>query len=84
MCIKPFPCVGRYIEGDPVVYRRDFVFGKIDRRNLMDERKKLELISSVEIMNTPMKKQRFIVDGMIYPGIHILSGDPKIYFKTVM
>ena len=44
----------------------------------MDERKKLELISSVEIMNTPMKKQRFIVDGMIYPGIHILSGDPKI------
>lgn len=44
----------------------------------MDKRKKLELISSVEIMNTPMKKQRFIVDGMIYPGIHILSGDPKI------
>lgn len=44
----------------------------------MDERKKLELISSVEIMNTPMKKQRFIVDGMIYPGVHILSGDPKI------
>ena len=29
-------------------------------------------------MNTPMKKRRFIVDGMIYPGIHILSGDPKI------
>ena len=44
----------------------------------MTERKKLEFISSVEIMNTPMKKQRFIVDGMIYPGIHILSGDPKI------
>ena len=44
----------------------------------MAERKKLELISSVEIMNTPMKKQRFIVDGMIYPGMHILSGDPKI------
>ncbi len=44
----------------------------------MDERKKLELISSVEIMNTPMKKRQFIVDGMIYPGIHILSGDPKI------
>ena len=44
----------------------------------MGERKKLELISSVEIMNAPMKKQRFIVDGMIYPGIHILSGDPKI------
>ncbi len=32
----------------------------------------------MEIMNTPMKKQQFIVDGMIYPGIHILSGDPKI------
>ena len=44
----------------------------------MTERKKLELISSVEIMNTPMKKQRFIVDGMIYPGLHILSGDPKV------
>ncbi len=44
----------------------------------MADRKKLELISSVEIMNTPMKKQRFIVDGMIYPGVHILSGDPKI------
>lgn len=44
----------------------------------MTERKKLEFISSVEIMNTPMKKQRFIVAGMIYPGIHILSGDPKI------
>lgn len=44
----------------------------------MVERKKLELISSVEIMNTPMKKQRFIVDGMVYPGLHILSGDPKI------
>ena len=40
--------------------------------------KKLELISSVEIMNTLMKKQRFIVDGMIYPGLHILSGDPKV------
>lgn len=44
----------------------------------MTERKKINFISSVEIMNTPMKKQRFIVDGMIYPGIHILSGDPKI------
>ncbi len=44
----------------------------------MGERKKLELISSVEIMNMPMKKQGFIVAGMIYPGIHILSGDPKI------
>ena len=44
----------------------------------MTERKKLNLISSVEIMNTPMKKQRFIVDGIIYPGLHILSGDPKI------
>ena len=44
----------------------------------MAERKKLEFISSVEIMNTPMKKQRFIIDGMIYPGLHILSGDPKI------
>lgn len=44
----------------------------------MDERKRLKLISSVEIMNTPMKKQRFIVAGMIYPGMHILSGDPKI------
>ena len=44
----------------------------------MAERKKLELISSVEIMNTPMKKQRFVVDGMIYSGMHILSGDPKI------
>lgn len=44
----------------------------------MSERKKLKIISSTEIMNTPMKKQRFIIDGMIYPGIHILSGDPKI------
>ena len=44
----------------------------------MNERKQLEFISSVEIMNTPMKKQRFIVDRMIYPGLHILSGDPKI------
>lgn len=44
----------------------------------MSERKKLEFISSVKIMNTPMKKQRFIVDEMIYPGLHILSGDPKI------
>lgn len=44
----------------------------------MSERKKLEFISSVTIMNTPMKKRRFIVDEMIYPGLHILSGDPKI------
>lgn len=44
----------------------------------MSERKKLEFISSVTIMNTPMKKQKFIVDEMIYPGLHILSGDPKI------
>ena len=44
----------------------------------MTERKKINFISSVEIMNTPMKKQRFIVEGIIYPGIHILSGDPKI------
>ena len=29
-------------------------------------------------MNTPMKKRRFIVDEMIYPGLHVLSGDPKI------
>lgn len=44
----------------------------------MSERKKLEFISSVTIMNTPMKKQRFIVNELIYPGLHILSGDPKI------
>ena len=44
----------------------------------MSERKKLKIISSTEIMNTPMKKQRFIVDGIIYPGVHILSGDLKI------
>lgn len=44
----------------------------------MVERKKLELISSVEIMNTPMEKQRFIIEGIIYPRLHILSGDPKI------
>lgn len=44
----------------------------------MSKRKKLNIISSTEIMNTPMKKQRFIIDGMIYPGVHILSGDPKI------
>ena len=44
----------------------------------MNERKQLKFISSVEIMNTTMKKQRSIVDGMIYPGLHILSGDPKI------
>ena len=29
-------------------------------------------------MNTPMKKKRFIVDEIIYPGLHVLSGDPKI------
>lgn len=44
----------------------------------MSERHQLQFISSVEIMNTPMKKQHFIVDKMIYPGLHILSGDPKI------
>lgn len=27
-CIKLFPCVGRLIESNPVVHRRDFVFGK--------------------------------------------------------
>lgn len=47
----------------------------------MVERKKLELISSIEIMNTPMKKQRFIIEGIIYPGLHILSGDPKMQVK---
>ncbi len=35
----------------------------------MTERKKINFISSVEIMNTPMKKQRFIVEGIIYPEI---------------
>lgn len=39
--------------------------------------KEVKMISSVEIMNTPMQKQRFIVDGVLYPGLHILSGDPK-------
>lgn len=29
-------------------------------------------------MNTPMKKQQFIIDRIIYPRLHILSGDPKI------
>ena len=29
-------------------------------------------------MSTPMKKRKFLVDEMIYPGLHILSGDPKI------
>ena len=29
-------------------------------------------------MNTPMKKQKFIVDEIIYPELHILSDDPKI------
>ena len=44
----------------------------------MNERKKLEFISSITIMNTPMKKQKFIVDEIIYPELHILSDDPKI------
>ena len=44
----------------------------------MSERKKLEFISSITIMNTPMKKQKFIVDEIIYPELHILSDDPKI------
>ena len=25
-----------------------------------------------------MRKRRFIVDEIIYPGLHVLSGDPKI------
>ena len=29
-------------------------------------------------MNTPMKKMHFFVEEMIYTGIHVLSGDPKI------
>ena len=54
-------------------------YNKIQKGEIqMTERKKLEFISSVTIMNTPMKKQRFIVDEIIYPGLHILSGDPKI------
>ena len=44
----------------------------------MTKRIEIEFKSSVEIMNTPMKKRRFIVDEMIYPGLHVLSGDPKI------
>ena len=44
----------------------------------MSERKKLEFISSITIMNTPMKKQKFIVDEIIYPELHFLSDDPKI------
>lgn len=39
---------------------------------------KINIIISAELMNTPMKRQRFIVDGMIYLVIHILSGNPKI------
>lgn len=35
----------------------------------MAKRKKLEFISSVEITNTPMKKQLFVDDKMIYPSI---------------
>ena len=35
-------------------------------------------------MNTPMKKRRFIVDEMIYPGLHVLSGDPKIGKSWIM
>ena len=42
----------------------------------MTKRIEIEFKSSVEIMNTPMKKRRFIVDEMIYPGLHVLSGDP--------
>jgi RecA-family ATPase len=45
---------------------------------LLTKRIEIEFKSSVEIMNTPMKKRRFIVDEMIYPGLHVLSGDPKI------
>ena len=44
----------------------------------MTKRIEIEFKSSVEIMNTPMKKRHFIVDEMIYPGLHVLSGDPKI------
>ena len=44
----------------------------------MTKRIEIEFKSSVEIMNTPMKKKRFIVDEIIYPGLHVLSGDPKI------
>ena len=54
-------------------------YNKIQKGEVqMSERKKLEFISSITIMNTPMKKQKFIVDEIIYPELHILSDDPKI------
>ena len=77
MCIKLFPCVGRYIEGNPVVFRRDFVFRKFIRQEdkLLNE---LKTVNCEQLMTIPLKSIEFFVDGIISTGLFILAGAPKI------
>lgn len=44
----------------------------------MSERKELQIYNCDYIMNTQMVQTQYIVEKMIYQGLYILAGAPKI------
>ena len=44
----------------------------------MAEKKSLQLYSCTYVMDTTMKRNQFIVEKMLYPGLYILAGAPKV------
>lgn len=44
----------------------------------MNERQEFQIYNSEYIMSTPMEKQEYIVYKMMYTGLYILAGAPKI------
>ena len=46
--------------------------------------KELTIYNSEYIMTTPLEKQEYIIYKMMYPGLYILAGAPKIPTNTKM
>lgn len=44
----------------------------------MEEKKELQLYSCTYIMDTTLNRNQFIVEKMLYPGLYILAGAPKV------
>lgn len=42
------------------------------------KRQQLQLYSCTYVMDTTMKRNQFIVEKMLYPGLYILAGAPKV------
>lgn len=45
---------------------------------MSDEKQLLKTIDAETLLATPLEPVRFIVDGLLPPGLHILGGSPKV------